>query len=831
MTAPRRTRGAPHLAARLLLACTLLLGSGAAHGAGILRIRPDISVTPALPVCANCTLNSCSLPNTTHSFRGVLQGTVVNGDARACGRVAGEATKRISVPLIGSKEYGVWNAWTFAIGGPLTYAWSVPFKLDFELSGCVRAGWPVSMKNPVLTWETPQAGTPMITASHTFDFRTRQYFKAELPDGLDPWVVKFLAHPDRLVLNDDVTVHGDFADGTACLGAACVTLAGAGRTLQTSGSDVRGSGTLQSAGDNFIIVQTPAGTDPLVWKAGVDLIELAADILQPIGGPAGAVGLVFATLNGSPFDVTLQLDFGLGVKREDRIWLDHVRVKGSVAAVDTAASGETDLVFDVPITYDAYGDTFVHLPLHMALWVDANKIDPKTIVSYSPGSAIYANYTGGLPDAFEVILASMGIPPPGPDPLCVDQGDDQWAIAQTVQVTARVNVTPRVDASAPPDGDGDGVADELDNCPDLANAGQQDLDDDGPGDACDADDDNDGTPDATDNCPVVTNVSQLNSDADPLGDACDPDDDQDGIPDELDNCATTPNDLQANLDQDAYGDACDVDDDNDGVVDETDNCAVTFNPKQQNSDADPLGDACDPDDDQDGIPDGIDNCPFAANDTQEDLDGDVLGDVCDADDDADGRDDVADNCPRIANAAQEDADADTLGDVCDPDDDDDGRADAVDNCVLVANPDQLNTDGDALGNACDLDDDGDGIADASDACPLAWAGADADRNGCTDRLTDLAAFIRSLRLKKGVEASLVAKANAAAHARTGAAANVLDALLHEVSAQRGKGVPAAKADLIDQFVANVKLGLPVAAAPPSPKAKLRRVLTRWTRGR
>lgn len=39
---------------------------------------------------------------------------------------------------------------------------------------------------------------------------------------------------------------------------------------------------------------------------------------------------------------------------------------------------------------------------------------------------------------------------------------------------------------APSDVDGDGVADSLDNCPDVSNAGQQDNDRDGFGNACDA---------------------------------------------------------------------------------------------------------------------------------------------------------------------------------------------------------------------------------------------------------------------------------------------------------------------------------------------------------
>jgi hypothetical protein len=81
-----------------------------------------------------------------------------------------------------------------------------------------------------------------------------------------------------------------------------------------------------------------------------------------------------------------------------------------------------------------------------------------------------------------------------------------------------------------PDKDGDGVADAIDKCPDVADPDQWDSDADGLGDACDpeysispGDDDGDDKGDAEDNCQNIFNPEQEDGDGDGLGDACDTD--------------------------------------------------------------------------------------------------------------------------------------------------------------------------------------------------------------------------------------------------------------------------------------------------------------------
>jgi uncharacterized repeat protein (TIGR01451 family) len=251
------------------------------------------------------------------------------------------------------------------------------------------------------------------------------------------------------------------------------------------------------------------------------------------------------------------------------------------------------------------------------------------------------------------------------------------------------------------DADFDGVCDQDDNCPDIAN---------GPGSGtCTPDTDNPGVNctsllDCISSCTATGDCSmdQEDTDEDGIGDVCDecPDDpnndiDNDGVCGDSDNCPDTDNPGQADADQDGIGDECD-------------NCPETFNGPtggscynyfthevwgncldhgscQENSgEWYKWCDTAQNDQDGDGVGDVCDNCPNNSNDDQTDTDNDGIGDECDdcsadccldggdadCDDSEDCTDDSCDpllgcvNTPRLNGTTCDDLDACTSGDTC-----------------------------------------------------------------------------------------------------------------------------------------------------------------------
>ena len=305
-----------------------------------------------------------------------------------------------------------------------------------------------------------------------------------------------------------------------------------------------------------------------------------------------------------------------------------------------------------------------------------------------------------------------------------------------------------------------------DDCDGDVDEGFSDTDLDGEADCIDKDDDGDGIPDDLDNCPLTANEGQSDFDADGLGDACDDDDDNDGWPD-LSDCK--PYDADANP----------------GAVEECDgidnNCNGQVDEGYADTDLDGLANCTDPDDDNDGVLDGDDCAPLDLNSYPgateacdgvdndcdgkvdegfPDLDADGIADCTDIDTDGDGDPDLTDcqptngavyagatevcdgldnNCNGQVDEGFADTDQDGLANCIDPDDDNDGDPDETDcaptnpemytggiescdgldnNCNGKIDEGYPDSDGDQEADCYDLDDDNDGDPDVSDCNPL-----------------------------------------------------------------------------------------------------------------
>ncbi|MBO6933920.1 MAG: OmpA family protein [Deltaproteobacteria bacterium] len=259
-----------------------------------------------------------------------------------------------------------------------------------------------------------------------------------------------------------------------------------------------------------------------------------------------------------------------------------VRIRENTSSASNLAFGDEltfGLGFVVPVWSDEDGS---HLDLHAQVYGSTTFEDAFTRETTPFEGILGAKFfheTG--------VIAGLGAGP----------GLTRGFGSPDVRAVAMVGYTPPVEREAesvePVDTDGDGLTDDVDECP----REPEDVDEFEDTDGCpDPDNDQDGVLDPDDQCPLEPEDRDGNEDED----GCvDPDDDGDGILDVDDECRDQPEDVDQFEDEDGCPDP---DNDGDGVLDSADGCPMEAGP--------PANHGC-PDADRDGdtVVDRLDNCP------------------------------------------------------------------------------------------------------------------------------------------------------------------------------------------------------------------------------
>jgi subtilisin family serine protease len=256
---------------------------------------------------------------------------------------------------------------------------------------------------------------------------------------------------------------------------------------------------------------------------------------------------------------------------------------------------------DEPADFSNHGDHSVDL-FAPGEWVLSTMIPKPDSYSFTSGTSMATPHVAAV--AALALEADPTLTTDELKDLLLASVDTKAALDDSVsggRLNAGIAVARAYAGGDPPDTDLDGVVDAVDLCPNEVNP------DPGLPEGCPIPhSDGDGVADWYDNCDFANNADQADQNQDGEGDACDADIDGDSVLNAPDNCPTTSNPDQRDApDRDGLGNACDTDRDNDGVLNANDLCADlngtgafgcpagTLTPQPADSDRDGVADASD----------------------------------------------------------------------------------------------------------------------------------------------------------------------------------------------------------------------------------------------
>jgi hypothetical protein len=351
--------------------------------------------------------------------------------------------------------YGAIVNWDFNVNGPVSYTYTLPYKVEFSMPATVFAGQTIPLA-PTFLWDQP---LPAVTSTMNYKFSHVTSVWVDAPfDGMDDLTTSFTQYNNyanigvgipvlplvpSITGNWDInfspfnTGGGNFPEGT---NANYTKLGGTG-TLGTSGK------TLFNTGPRTACVLADGATSAPAWKVGHEQFQLAVTVLGMIPPTIPIATALNTARQIGDFQLYTQLDGS--IYRQD-----YVCVELSDLAYVTVPSIPTSGVWefkDLPVTlkYRTYGVSTFGYPLGYTVTFDMRGIDPKTVLHddllYVPagnGTSAWYENTG----QFKISGKIPVVPRASIDPTLVY--DATRTFGSTVQIASQQQLIRREPAGA-----------------------------------------------------------------------------------------------------------------------------------------------------------------------------------------------------------------------------------------------------------------------------------------------------------------------------------------------------------------------------------------------